>query len=38
MSVVEDSSVTAYDGKNYKTTIYNLGAIIAVGYRVFGGN
>ncbi len=33
-SVVEDSSVTASDGKNYKTKIYNLDAIIAVGYRV----
>ena len=32
--VVEDSSVTASDGKNYKTKIYNLDAIIAVGYRV----
>ena len=30
-SVVEDSSVTASDGKNYKTKIYNLDAIIAVG-------
>ena len=26
-SVVEDSSVTASDGKNYKTKIYNLDAI-----------
>ncbi len=33
-SVVENSSVTASDGKNYKTKIYNLDAIIAVGYRV----
>ncbi len=33
-SVVEDSSVTVSDGKNYKTKIYNLDAIIAVGYRV----
>ncbi len=33
-SVAEDSSVTASDGKNYKTKIYNLDAIIAVGYRV----
>ena len=33
-SVVEYSSVTASDGKNYKTKIYNLDAIIAVGYRV----
>ncbi len=33
-SVIEDSSVTASDGKKYKTKIYNLDAIIAVGYRV----
>ena len=33
-SVVEESSVTASDGKKYKTKIYNLDAIIAVGYRV----
>ncbi|MFR9547121.1 MAG: virulence RhuM family protein [Rikenellaceae bacterium] len=33
-SVVEDYSVTATDGKNYKTKHYNLDAIIAVGYRV----
>ena len=33
-SVVEESSVTASDGKNYQTKIYNLDAIIAVGYRV----
>lgn len=33
-SVAENSSVTASDGKNYKTKIYNLDAIIAVGYRV----
>ncbi len=32
--VVEDSSITASDGKKYKTKIYNLDAIIAVGYRV----
>ena len=32
--VVENSSITASDGKNYKTKIYNLDAIIAVGYRV----
>jgi len=31
---VEDSSVTASDGKKYKTKIYNLDAIIAVGYRI----
>lgn len=33
-SVVEESSVTASDGKKYKTKIYNLDVIIAVGYRV----
>ena len=32
--VVEESSITASDGKKYKTKIYNLDAIIAVGYRV----
>lgn len=33
-SVAEIFSVTAADGKNYKTQCYNLDAIIAVGYRV----
>jgi hypothetical protein len=33
-SVTEDYSVTASDGKNYKTKFYSLEAIIAVGYRV----
>ena len=33
-SVIEEFSVTASDGKNYKTKFYNLDAIIAVGYRV----
>ncbi|MBD3340314.1 MAG: cell filamentation protein Fic [Candidatus Lokiarchaeota archaeon] len=33
-SVVEYYSVTASDGKNYKTKHYSLEAIIAVGYRV----
>jgi len=33
-SVVEDFSVTASDGKNYRTKHYNLDAIIAVGYRI----
>jgi hypothetical protein len=33
-SVTEDFSVTATDGKNYKTKHYNLDAIIATGYRV----
>ena len=32
--VVEESSVTASDGKNYKTKLYNLDMIISVGYRV----
>ena len=34
VSVAEDSSVTASDGKIYKTKIYNLDMIISVGYRV----
>ena len=34
ISVTEDYSVTAADGKNYLTKHYNLDAIIAVGYRV----
>ena len=33
-SVVKESSITASDGKKYKTKIYNLDVIIAVGYRV----
>ena len=33
-SVIEEFSVTASDGKKYKTKFYNLDAIIAVGYRV----
>ena len=33
-SVTEKSSITASDGKNYLTTIYNLDAIIAVDYRI----
>ena len=32
--VTEESSITASDGKKYKTKIYNLDAIIAVGYRI----
>ena len=32
--VVEESSITASDGKKYKTKIYDLDAIIAVGYRI----
>ena len=33
-SVSEEYSVTASDGKNYKTKHYNLDAIIACGYRI----
>ncbi len=33
-SVAEESSITASDGKKYKTKMYNLDAIIAVGYRI----
>jgi hypothetical protein len=33
-SVVSILEITAADKKNYKTTVYNLEAIIAVGYRV----
>ena len=33
-TVVEYSSITANDGKKYKTKLYNLDVIIAVGYRV----
>ena len=34
VSVTENFSATAADGKNYNTKHYNLDAIIAVGYRV----
>lgn len=34
ISVVEESSVTASDGKSYFTKIYNLDMILAIGYRV----
>ena len=34
ISVTEEFSATASDGKTYKTKHYNLDAIIAVGYRV----
>ena len=37
-SVVEESSVTASDGKIYKTKIYNLDMILAVRYRVKSKN
>ena len=33
-SVCKESLLTAGDGKNYKTKIYNLDVIISVGYRV----
>ena len=33
-SVVSKMEITAADGKNYLTALYNLDAIIAVGYRV----
>lgn len=33
-AVTEEFSVTATDGKSYKTKHYNLDAIIAVGYRI----
>ena len=33
-SVIEDSLITANDGKKYKTKFYNLDAIISVGYRI----
>ena len=33
-TVIEDSSITASDGKKYKTKIYNLDMVISVGYRV----
>lgn len=33
-AVVKDSLTTASDGKRYRTQLYNLDAILAVGYRV----
>lgn len=33
-SVIRNFRITAADGKNYPTNLYNLDAIIAVGYRV----
>ncbi len=34
ISVVSKMEITADDGKNYNTEVYNLDAIIAVGYRI----
>jgi len=34
VSVIRKSRITAKDGKEYNTNLYNLDAIIAVGYRV----
>jgi hypothetical protein len=34
ISVVKESLTTAADAKNYRTKLYNLDAILAVGYRV----
>src|SRR5690554_8086964 len=33
-SVVKESLTTAADGKNYRTKLYNLDLILAIGYRV----
>lgn len=33
-SVIEESSITAVDGKNYNVKHYNLDAIISLGYRI----
>ena len=33
-AVVSKMEITADDGKNYNTEVYNLDAIIAVGYRI----
>jgi hypothetical protein len=34
IAVCKDSLLTAQDGKNYKTKLYNLDVIISIGYRV----
>jgi hypothetical protein len=40
-AVVKDSLTTAADGKHYRTQLYNLNAILAIGYclpqRIIGG-
>ena len=36
--VVKENLTTAKDGKNYKTKVYNLDAILSVGYRVNSKN
>lgn len=33
-AVIKDSLITALDGKNYNTRLYNLDMIISVGYRI----
>ncbi len=33
-TVIKESLITAADGKNYRTKLYNLDVIISVGYRV----
>jgi hypothetical protein len=33
-SVVKDSLTTAADGKNYRTLLYHLELILAIGYRI----
>ncbi|NLW04753.1 MAG: cell filamentation protein Fic [Pseudomonadaceae bacterium] len=33
-AVVKESLTTASDGKNYRTKLYNLDLILAIGYRV----
>lgn len=38
ISAIEESFVTASDGKKYKTKLYNLDMIISVGYRVKSKN
>lgn len=34
ISVCKDSLLTAQDGKQYKTKLYNLDVIISIGYRI----